>query len=127
MSKRWSLALASVMITLSVAACGSPGQPGAPAADGGTGGATGGSGAAYKVGLVYSKSGPLASYGAQYRQGLTAGIDYATKGTGAVAGHTIQITEQDDAGDPAKAVASATDLIGPVSYTHLTLPTICSV
>ena len=56
--------------------------------------------------------GPLASYGKQYRQGLTAGIDYATKGTGAVAGHTIQITEQDDAGDPAKAVASATDLIG---------------
>ena len=103
MSKRWSLALASVMITLSVAACGSPGQPGAPAGDNGTATASGGSGAPYKVGLVYSKSGPLASYGKQYRQGLTAGIDYATKGTGAVAGHTISITEQDDAGDPAKA------------------------
>lgn len=113
MSKRWSLALASVMITLSVAACGSPGQPGAPAADGGSAGASGAAGGApYKVGLVYSKSGPLASYGEQYRQGLTAGIDYATKGTGAVSGRTIQITEQDDAGDPAKAVASATDLIG---------------
>ncbi len=112
MSKRWSFALTSVMITLSVAACGSPGQPGAPAGDKGTAAASGGSGAPYKVGLVYSKSGPLASYGKQYRQGLTAGIDYATKGTGAVAGHTIQITEQDDAGDPAKAVASATDLIG---------------
>lgn len=112
MSKRWSFALASAMITLSVAACGSPGQPGA-AGDNGTGAAAGGtSGAPYKVGLVYSKSGPLASYGEQYRQGLTAGIDYATKGTGAVAGHTIQITEQDDAGDPAKAVAAATDLIG---------------
>ena len=113
MSKRWSVALASAMITVSVAACGSPGQPGA-AADNGTAAAAGGgaSGGAYKVGLVYSKSGPLASYGQQYRQGLTAGIDYATKGTGAVAGHQIQITEQDDAGDPAKAVASATDLIG---------------
>src|SRR6478672_2559239 len=114
MSKRWSVALASGMITVSVsvAACGSPGQPGA--ADNGTAAAAGGgaSGGAYKVGLVYSKSGPLASYGQQYRQGLTAGIDYATKGTGAVAGHQIQITEQDDAGDPAKAVASATDLIG---------------
>ncbi len=87
-SKRWSFALASVMITLSVAACGSPGQPGAPAGDNGTAGASGGSGAPYKVGLVYSKSGPLASYGKQYRQGLTAGIDYATKGTGAVAGRT---------------------------------------
>ena len=72
MSKRWSLALASAMITLSVAACGSPGQPGAPADNGtaGAGGASGNSGAPYKVGLVYSKSGPLATYGQQYRQGL---------------------------------------------------------
>ena len=114
MSKRWSLALASAMITLSlsVAACGSPGQPGAPAAGDASGAASGGGGAPFKVGLVYSKSGPLASYGAQYRQGLTAGIDYATKGTGTVGGRTIEISEQDDAGDPAKAVASATDLIG---------------
>ncbi|MGO4598741.1 substrate-binding domain-containing protein [Terrabacter sp. 2RAF25] len=112
MSKRWSLALASAMITLSVAACGSPGQPGAPAAGDASGGAAAGAGAPFKVGLVYSKSGPLASYGAQYRQGLTAGIDYATKGTGKVGGRSIEFSEQDDAGDPAKAVASATDLIG---------------
>ncbi len=112
MSKRWSLALASALITLSVAACGSPGQPGAPAGEGTAAASGGASGGPLKVGLVYSKSGPLASYGAQYRQGLTAGIDHATKGTGAVAGRTITITEADDAGDPAKAVASATDLIG---------------
>ena len=112
MSKRWSLALASALITLSVAACGSPGQPGAPAAEGTAAASGGAAGGPLKVGLVYSKSGPLASYGAQYRQGLTAGIDYATQGTGAVGGRTITITEADDAGDPAKAVASATDLIG---------------
>lgn len=112
MSKRWSLALASAMIALSVAACGSPGQPGAPAAGDGGAGATNGSGGTFKVGLVYSKSGPLASYGEQYRQGLTAGIDFATKGTGAVAGKKIEISEADDAGDPAKAVSAATDLIG---------------
>ncbi|GAB3049415.1 substrate-binding domain-containing protein [Intrasporangium mesophilum] len=112
MSKRWSLAVASAMITFSVAACGSPGQPGAPAAGDSTAGASGATAAPYKVGLVYSKSGPLASYGEQYRMGLTAGLAYATKGTGAVAGHKIELTEQDDAGDPAKAVASATDLIG---------------
>ncbi len=112
MSKRWSLALASAMIALSVAACGSPGQPGAPAAGDGGAGSTNGSGGTFKVGLVYSKSGPLASYGEQYRQGLTAGIDFATKGTGAVAGRKIEISEADDAGDPAKAVSAATDLIG---------------
>ena len=106
MSKRWSLALASAMITLSVAACGSPGQPGAPAAGDGTGAPPVAAGAPYKVGLVYSKSGPLASYGAQYRQGLTVGLDYATKGTGAVNGHPIEVTEADDAGDPAKAVTA---------------------
>jgi branched-chain amino acid transport system substrate-binding protein len=98
------------MISLSVAACGSPGEPGA-AADAGTAGA-GDGGAPYKIGLVYSKSGPLATYGQQYRQGFTAGLDFATKGTGSVKGHKIEISEQDDAGDPAKAVASATDLIG---------------
>ena len=109
MSKRWSLALASAMITLSVAACGTPGEPGAAAGPEGT--ETAG-GSPVKVGLVYSKSGPLATYGEQYRQGFTAGLDYATNGTNAVGGRTIEITEQDDAGDPAKAVASATDLIG---------------
>ncbi|MGH7661435.1 MAG: ABC transporter substrate-binding protein, partial [Vulcanimicrobiaceae bacterium] len=64
------------------------------------------------VGLVYSKTGPLGSYGAQYADGFAAGLDYATHGTGSVAGHKIVITERDDAGDPAKAVAAAKDLIG---------------
>lgn len=110
MSKRWTLAFASAMITLTVAACGNPGQPGAAAGNASAGSGEGG--APYKIGLVYSKSGPLATYGQQYRQGFTAGLDYATKGTGEVKGHKIEIAEQDDAADPAKAVAAATDLIG---------------
>lgn len=111
MSKSWSLVVASAMITLTVAACGSPGQAGVPAVDG-TAGSSGKGGAPYKIGLVYSKSGPLGTYGQQYRQGFEAGLDFATKGSGEVNGHQIEISEQDDAGDPAKAVASATDLIG---------------
>ncbi len=109
-SKRWSVVCAGALLSMSVAACGTPGEAGAPA-DQGTAGA-GNAAAPVKVGLVYSKSGPLATYGQQYRQGFAAGLDYATKGTGAVKGHKVEITEQDDAGDPAKAVASATDLIG---------------
>ncbi len=112
MSKRWSLALASSLITVSLAACGTPGEPGGAAAGDTQGAGQPAAGEPYKVGLVYSKSGPLATYGEQYRQSLTVGIDYATKGTGAVGGHKIEISEQDDAGDPAKAVAAATDLIG---------------
>ena len=39
-----------------------------------------------KVGIVYSRTGLLASYGAQYIQGLRYGLAYATKGTNAVNG-----------------------------------------
>ncbi|MEU6281948.1 substrate-binding domain-containing protein [Streptomyces sp. NPDC047028] len=65
-----------------------------------------------KVGVVYSRTGLLASYGAQYAQGFKAGLDYATHGTGKVHGRRVEVTYQDDAGDPAKAVAEGKDLIG---------------
>ena len=67
---------------------------------------------AVNVGLVYSKTGLLAGYGAQYAEGFAVGLDYATHGTGTAAGHKIVVTERDDAGDPAKAVAETKDLIG---------------
>ncbi|TAM62159.1 amino acid ABC transporter substrate-binding protein [bacterium] len=71
-----------------------------------------GSKAPVNVGLIYSKTGLLASYGAQYAEGFRIGLDYVTHGTGVVDGHKIVVTEHDDAGDPAKAVAAAKDLIG---------------
>jgi branched-chain amino acid transport system substrate-binding protein len=64
------------------------------------------------VGLIYSKTGLLGGYGAQYAEGFQVGLDYATHGTGMAGGHKIVVTERDDAGDPAKAVAAAKDLIG---------------
>jgi len=64
------------------------------------------------VGLIYSKTGLLASYGAQYAEGFAAGLDYATHGTGIAAGHKITVTERDDAGDASKAVAAGKELIG---------------
>ena len=66
----------------------------------------------YKVGIIYSRTGLLAAYGAEYVEGLRLGLQYATNGTGKVAGHPIQLTLQDDAGDPARAVSAAKDLIG---------------
>jgi branched-chain amino acid transport system substrate-binding protein len=66
----------------------------------------------YKVGLVYSQTGALASYGKQYIEGFRAGLAYATNGTNKVGDHPIEVTEADDAGDPAKAVSAAKDLIG---------------
>lgn len=84
--------------------------------DGGTtaenaGGGEGG-GDPYQVGIIYSETGPLAAYGEQYRAGLEAGIDYATEGTGAIAGREIEITYRDDAGNQDTAVSAAKDLIG---------------
>ncbi|MER7930996.1 MULTISPECIES: substrate-binding domain-containing protein [unclassified Streptomyces] len=89
-----------------VAGCSSAGTAGTE-----TGGSDGGP-AAVKVGLVYSRSGLLAAYGKQYEEGFKAGLAYATHGTNTVDGHRIEVTEQDDAGDPAKAVAAAKSLVG---------------
>ena len=68
--------------------------------------------ATVKVGIVYSRTGLLSAYGAQYAQGLRLGLEYATKGTNTVAGKKIEITLVDDATDPAKAVTAVKDLIG---------------
>ena len=65
-----------------------------------------------RSGVVYSRTGLLAAYGAQFVQGLRYGIAYATKGTGAVNGRKIELTLVDDGTDPVKAVAGAKDLIG---------------
>ena len=65
-----------------------------------------------QVGVVYSRTGLLAAYGAQYIQGLRYGLSYATKGTNAVNGRKIELTLVDDGTDPVKAVAGAKDLIG---------------
>jgi branched-chain amino acid transport system substrate-binding protein len=70
------------------------------------------SNAPVNVGLIYSKTGLLGGYGLEYADGFAAGLDYATHGTGMAAGHKIVVTERDDAGDPATAVAAAKDLIG---------------
>jgi branched-chain amino acid transport system substrate-binding protein len=71
-----------------------------------------GSGSPVKVGVIYSKTGLLASYGAEYYDGLQAGLDYVTKGTGKVGGHPLQVSYTDDGGDPAKATAAMKTYIG---------------
>ena len=106
---------------LLVSACGTPGSSTAttttstPAA--GSSGSAGTSAPAatgdpVKVGIVTSLSGPLQSYGQIYLDAFTAGIDYATNGTGIVNGHKIEVQTADDAADPAKATSTVTDLIG---------------
>ncbi|MBL1118619.1 substrate-binding domain-containing protein [Streptomyces sp. 110] len=99
-------ALTLIAVGALVAGCSSAGTAGT-AADG-----SDGETAPVRVGLVYSRSGLLAAYGKQYEEGFKAGLAYATHGTNKVGGHPIEVTEQDDAGDPAKAVAAAKTLVG---------------
>ncbi|MEV6850156.1 substrate-binding domain-containing protein [Actinoplanes sp. NPDC051411] len=89
----------SLLAVGALAACGSPQQ-------------AAGGGQDLNVGIVYSQSGPLASYGRQYADGFKAGLSYATKGTGKIGDRKINVTWADDAGDPGKAVSAAKDLIG---------------
>jgi branched-chain amino acid transport system substrate-binding protein len=104
-SARAAAVLLVAALAALLGACGAPGSTG-------PGDSGGGGGGPFRVGIVHSTTGPLASYGAQYIAGFRAGLDYATGGTRQVAGRPVEIAEADDAGDPAKAVAAATDLIG---------------
>lgn len=65
-----------------------------------------------KVGIIYCRTGALAEYGAEYIEGLHYGLQYATNGTNAVNGKSIQLNVQDETADPATAVSEAKSLIG---------------
>ncbi|GHJ44376.1 ABC transporter substrate-binding protein [Catellatospora sp. TT07R-123] len=94
------LVILATASALALAACGSPQDAAAP------------QGGKVSVGLVYSQTGALASYGKQYIDGFKAGLAYATNGTNKVGDRTIELLESDDAGDPAKAVSAVKDLVG---------------
>ncbi|MDX6566334.1 MAG: branched-chain amino acid transport system substrate-binding protein [Gaiellales bacterium] len=66
----------------------------------------------YNVGIIYSRTGLLAAYGAEEVEGFKYGLQYATKGTNKVNGKTINVTYVDDKTDPATADNAAKDLIG---------------
>lgn len=68
--------------------------------------------ASYNVGVVYTRTGLLAAYGAEYIEGLKYGLKYATNGTNKVNGKTINLTLVDDKFDAATAVNATKDLIG---------------
>ena len=104
-ARSWAAALVVVLALTFAAVAGTAGA--------GTRGADNTAAAApIKIGIVYSRTGLLSAYGAQYRQGLTLGLQYVTKGTNRINGRPVQVTYVDDAGDPAKAVTAARDLIG---------------
>ena len=65
-----------------------------------------------RVGIITSTSGFLGTYGNAYLDGLEAGLDHATDGTGAVDGRPIEFEIVDDGGEPDQAISAAVDLVG---------------
>lgn len=130
---RWQLGALMGVLALMAAACGGTSSGHSSSSTSSTGSATSSSsssssstssagsatsassatsGTPVKVGMVYSKTGVLAAYGAEYRNGFDAGVAYATHGTGAVDGHKIEVTWADGAADPSKATVAAKNFIG---------------
>jgi branched-chain amino acid transport system substrate-binding protein len=76
--------------------------------------ARGGSAAAstVRVGIVYSRTGALAGFGAEFLQGFQYGLVYAKKTMKNCGGHKIQVSYVDDQTNPTAAVTAVKDLIG---------------
>jgi branched-chain amino acid transport system substrate-binding protein len=53
-----------------------------------------------KIGLIYSRTGPLEAYGKQTATGFAMGLEYATGGSMTVAGKKLVVVEKDDQGKP---------------------------
>ena len=95
-------ALTAAVVVLAMLAAGAQARPEA----------TGSTAATIQIGIIYSRTGLLGAYGAEYLSGLRLGLNYATGGTNRVNGNDVEFTLVDDGGDPAKAVTAAKDLIG---------------
>ena len=65
-----------------------------------------------KIGVITATSGPLASYGVAYNEGLTWGLNYYTGGEMAINGRKLVVTSKDDGADPASATASFKEMVG---------------
>src|SRR4051812_3057329 len=74
----------------------------------------GGSAAASTVrgGVVYSPTGALAGFGAEFLQGFQYGLVYAKQTMRNCGGHKIDVSYVDDQTNPTAAVTAAKDLIG---------------
>ncbi|QTX05121.1 substrate-binding domain-containing protein [Agromyces archimandritae] len=104
-TKKYLAPIGAATLAIALAAC-------APTTAAGGGGDADGGETPVKVAMITSQTGPLAAYGAAYQAGFEAGLDYATDGTGAVDGRELDISWDDDQGNPDTAVSKAKDYIG---------------
>jgi len=72
----------------------------------------GGTAATIKIGIIYSRTGALAGFGAEYVEGFRYGLTYARKTMKNCGGNKFSVTYVDDQTSPPNAVNAAKDLIG---------------
>ena len=65
-----------------------------------------------KIGVITSTSGPLASFGQAYSDGLTWGLNYYTRGKMSINGAKLVVTAKDDGANPASATAFFKEMVG---------------
>lgn len=110
LGKKLSAALLGVLLAcLLLAGCGQSGETSRDkkgAADQGAGQVS-----AIKIGIVTSKTGVLEAYGQQMLKGFELGIDYATGGTGEVAGRPVEVIVEDSQSMPEIGKQKALDLL----------------
>ena len=104
---RTAVPLAAGLLVLAAAACGSSSPTSASSGSGAAAGT-----APVKVGMVYEKTGIYSAYAAEYQQGFTVGLAYATHGSGRVNGHPVDVTWDDDADSATTAVTDFKTLVG---------------
>src|SRR5574341_531745 len=95
----WSMLSLLMIVTLALTACQTPAAPPAPTQPPAPAQPAGGE---ITIGLLTDDSGPLAIYGPMLERGWELGLEYATNGTGMVAGKTIKTVIKDTASDPEK-------------------------
>ena len=62
------------------------------------------------IGLITTRTGPLAYSGEMLERGFMLGLDYFTGGTNKIAGREVKVVVEDDTGTPEKAVEAARKL-----------------
>ena len=93
----------AAVVLLAALAAGSQAQPKASEAQAAT----------IKVGIIYSRTGLLGPYGAEYLSGLRWGLNYATGGTGKVNGNDVEPDASLLDGRILEAAASALAAVEP--------------
>jgi branched-chain amino acid transport system substrate-binding protein len=98
-----SRALLTAAVVATLAACGSSGSSGSPSASANPN--------PFTIGAILPLSGPFAVIGEAAQDGMQVAVDDLNKNSHGILGRQVTLQVRDDAGDTAKAIAAAKELV----------------